>query len=192
MKQNKKYFISYPNILLMLTFIIMIGVIVVSTLSVTTVVVGLLISALLTGIEPKVIGYKNKIELKYIGLFYFRNKTLHFENIEQVNIKYIPGKFSGYAFRFTLKEAKKEIVLSIENNENVIVLLHLLKDLNIKVFSGKEDLRVKHVYQLMEDERKVDSFNLDLRRYEKPSLFIEIWMSLIMLIFLIYLFKNRV
>ena len=189
MKQDYKYFISYPNVFLLLALLILIGAIAVLASSMITRIVCLFLMMIILGLEPKLIGYHSRIEFKYLGVLFFRNKELNFNNVNEVHIKYHSVRNSVYICRCKLKNNKKDITFRIRKMENMIVLLHLLTEHNIKVFTQKDDHATKHVYQIMEDERKVESFNLYLRKYDEPDMFTDVWLACVILIYIIYLFR---
>lgn len=187
MKQNRSYFIEYPNIFSVVGVMLILVLFIFSLSSVNRILIGIPIVLIVPGLDPRIKGYNSRVTLRYIGLLFFRNKTLYFKDIEHVHLKYISGKGSRYLFSILINNKTHKV--AIRSKENALILLHLLKKNTVRIYSKRTDIIAKELYQLMENERKVETFDLDSRPYDRKDMFIEIGLTIIFLIYFGYFFE---
>lgn len=187
-KKDKRYFIAYPN-LLPIVFILALAIsIVITSKSIITALILTVLASIFIGFSSIIKGYKNRIELKYLGLLYFRNQSIYFNDIDQVHLTYNVGRYKLFVFEFFTKTGKK-IKINLQDNgyDDPIILLHLIKQQDFKLTIDKDYKPVKQLNNQIDRERNFRSFNLDLRQYEEPKFHLEIVIGIIMLVIFTYI-----
>ena len=164
MKQEKKYFKASPNLFMLKLVGGIMGVSLITsfaTLEFENILAGVFMFGILftiAGFDPVITAYKDRMELKYLGIQSFWSKTIYFETVKNAHVEYVYQNYGRYLCTFNLKSGNKTIKLKLKEEEQVVILLHLLSNNGIHVYKSKNDEVVAPIFQLVKKQRKSKKF----------------------------------
>ncbi len=162
MDKDKVYFKVGPVKYVLIFIGVFCGMIIVTNFSLQAIgfsILSFIMISLVFGFSPAITFFKDRMNLKYYGVHYFRSKTIYYNKIKHARVEHVVVKYPKYVTTITIGPNEKSIDIILKEDEHVRVLLHLLSNEGIKVYKNKNDVVTDRLFRQVKHQQQTKQFN---------------------------------